>query len=56
MSDGFGTQAIVRPHSLTYVAHARMVARVCRAAGYSRTDHQSGGGGGPRNPDRRLAA
>ncbi|BDG74408.1 hypothetical protein Rmf_43370 [Roseomonas fluvialis] len=53
MSDGVGTQGIARPCSLTYVARARMLRCFCRAAGYPGTNHQSDGGGGPRNPDRR---
>ncbi len=54
MSDSLQTQGIARLCSLTHVAHARRLECFCRAAGYSRTDHQSGGGGEPRNPDRRL--
>jgi hypothetical protein len=54
MSDGVGTQAIVRPCSLTYVARARTLGCFRRTAGYPRTNHQSDGGRGPRNPDRRL--
>jgi hypothetical protein len=53
MSDGVGTEGIVRPCSLTYAAHARRLGCFCRAAGYPRTAHQSDGSGGPRNPDRR---
>jgi hypothetical protein len=54
MSDGVGTQGIVRPCSLTHVARARTLGCLCGAAGYSTTNYQSDGGGGPRNPDRRL--
>jgi hypothetical protein len=54
MSDVVGTQAIVRPCRLSCVARARTLGCFCAAAGYLRTDHQSDGGGGPRNPDRRL--
>jgi hypothetical protein len=54
MSDGARPEGIVRPCSLTYVAHARSLGCLCRAAGYSKTNHQSGSGRGPRNPNRRL--
>jgi hypothetical protein len=54
MSDSLRTQGIVRPCSLTHVARARTLGCFCAAAGYPRTDHQSDGGGEPRNPDRRL--
>jgi hypothetical protein len=53
MSDDVGTQGIVRPCSLTHVACARTLGCLCGAAGYSRTNHQSDGGGEPRNLDRR---
>lgn len=53
MSDGVGAQGIALPYSLTDVTGARTLGCSCRAAGYLRTDHQSSGGGGPRNPDRR---
>lgn len=54
MSDVVGTHFMTRPCNRSAVAAARMFGGFCAAAGYPRTDHPSDGGGGRRNPDRRL--